>query len=138
VRRLGGRVDFSGLGPIDPAAAPMHGPTLAFALLSLAPIFVLLFLTTAWYAAIYTLSAQAPLHWLRWTSPLAFALGGAASAYVLQAINALGGGHVTVEGLLVGVLGGALCGFIYRMSAGVIEVDDGAVSLRAQTAGSGA
>ncbi len=42
------------------------------------------------------------------------------------------------QGLVVGVLGGALCGFIYRMSAGVIEVDDGAVSLRAETAGSGA
>jgi hypothetical protein len=111
-------------GRASPSDIAQHGATIGWAFMGLVPVFVFLFWTTGHFAAIYAIGAQVPLRWLRWTSPLAFCLGGAASAYLLTAINALGGGHVTVESLVVAILGGAVSGFLYRKAAGLIPAGE--------------
>jgi len=111
------------LGDASVSEIASHGPTIGFVLAGLIPILIFLFWNTGHFAAIYAIGAQAPLRWLRWTSPLAFTLAGAASAYVLTAINALAGGHATIRGLIVSLLGGAISGFLYRQAAGVIRID---------------
>jgi hypothetical protein len=99
------------------------GPRIGFILVAFVPVLLALLWSVGHFAAVYTIAAQAPLRWLRWTSPLAFALGGAATAYVFLAVTCLLGGRATVAGLVVTVLGGAICGYIYRKSAGTVWIE---------------
>ena len=81
-------------------------------------------LTMAWnaahFAAIYSMLAHATLRWIGASSPKAYALGGLAAGFALQAVNALQGAHLTVDDLVIGLAGGLTAGYLYRLAAGMV------------------
>ncbi len=86
-------------------------------------IFVGLALNLGLFAAIYAFGALAAARWMRWTSPIAFALAGAGSGWIWLALVCLAGGRASLAASAISLFGGALCGFVYRQTAGVEWVE---------------
>ncbi len=78
------------------------------------------------FAAIYAFGALAAVRWMRWTSPIAFALAGAGSGWTWLALVCLAGGRASLAASAISLFGGALCGFVYRQIAGVEWVETAA------------
>ncbi len=108
-------------------AAPGHGPPPAPAFGSptfmqfVVPILLMMAWNAAHFAAIYSMAAHATLRWIGVSNPQAYALGGLAAGFALQALNALQGAHPTVYDLVIGLAGGLTAGYLYRLTAGMVE-----------------
>jgi hypothetical protein len=71
--------------------------------------------------AIYVAVAHAALRWLRMTSPLVYALGGAGVVYVYVALAGLAGAAPDGGAAVIELSGAALAGFTFRFASGLVE-----------------